>query len=223
MKKLWITSLIITLILVAGLPESLQAGPSKKYINDSIVKASVKIGVPSRLLKAICSAESNLRPQGYVFSDGGKNNHAMGMCQVLRLTTVEMGMKDSNCIRDFRAKLTSPAEGISFDTHPGVLKRTYKTCQLFGPYTNAFYAAKYLKKQLDRYDGSWIAAIAAYNSGTLKTCQSKGYFTSRSGLKISCIPGAPINQKYVDRVLKYLYQSQPEIIEQIGYNNGQED
>jgi soluble lytic murein transglycosylase-like protein len=40
--------------------------------------------------------------------------------------------------------------------------------ELLNPYTNALYAAKYLKFQLVRYDGDWFRAIAAYNKGNSK-------------------------------------------------------
>lgn len=51
---------------------------------------------------------------------------------------------------------------------------------------NSFYAGKYLRRQLERYDGDIIKAVAAYNSGT--------YHLGRHG--------KPRNLKYVNRVLK---------------------
>lgn len=163
--------------------------PSNQYIDESIHKAALEVGVPPVLLKSICDAESNLNPIAYVHGDGGEDNHAFGMCQVLRLTAKQLGLQDPNCKADFSE-----------------IPRSFETCSMFGPYTNSLYAAKYLKSQLDRYDGSWIAAIASYNSGSLKTCESKGFYSSRNGDQISCIPGAPINQKYVDRVLQGIYK-----------------
>lgn len=58
---------------------------------------------------------------------------------------------------------------------------------LLKPKTNAKYAAKYLKKQLDRYDGDWCKATAAYNSGT--------YNPSKKA------PGKPRNLKYIKSVV----------------------
>src|ERR1019366_7045477 len=43
--------------------------------------------------------------------------------------------------------------------------------ELMSAKTNIKYAAKYLSKQLDRYDGDSTKAIAAYNSGTFKRDQ----------------------------------------------------
>lgn len=36
---------------------------------------------------------------------------------------------------------------------------------LYNPYVNSYYAAKYLRYQLDRYNGNWVKAISAYNAG----------------------------------------------------------
>lgn len=54
------------------------------------------------------------------------------------------------------------------------------------PKVNAMYAAKYLKKQLNRYSGDVRKAVAAYNAGT--------YFPRRDGLAM--------NQSYVNKVFK---------------------
>jgi hypothetical protein len=40
-------------------------------------------------------------------------------------------------------------------------------------YVNAFYAAKYLKYQLNRYDNDWHKAIDAYNKGRVVSTKSK--------------------------------------------------
>lgn len=58
--------------------------------------------------------------------------------------------------------------------------------QLKQPQYNVYYAAKYMRKQLDRYDWHLDKAIAAYNSGTFKA--GKSTFAA--------------NQSYVDNVLK---------------------
>lgn len=54
------------------------------------------------------------------------------------------------------------------------------------------YAALYLAYQLDRYDGNWVKAVAAYNSGSYN--ESEKY------------PGYPKNLKYVRLVQKKLPQ-----------------
>jgi hypothetical protein len=58
--------------------------------------------------------------------------------------------------------------------------------ELQDPILNTYYAAKYLKKQLERYDWHLDKAIAAYNSGTYRA--GKDTFA--------------LNQKYVDKVLQ---------------------
>lgn len=184
------------LFIVLMLTSSTASAISRKYIEEGINKASVKTGVPAILIKAICHAESKLKPSAYNHADGGGNAHALGMCQVLYRTAREHGLKDDKCLGDFR------------DT-----PKKYSECKLFGPHTNALYAAKYIKWQLDRYDGSWINAIAAYNSGSVKTCPSKGFFyvyvwdKKLKGLKQykkECTPGGLLNQYYVDRVMDYI-------------------
>ncbi len=59
---------------------------SIEYIEKVIEKAAKKVGVPFEVLRAICKTESNLKTDAYVYSDGGGDNHAFGMCQVLRTT-----------------------------------------------------------------------------------------------------------------------------------------
>lgn len=46
---------------------------------------------------------------------------------------------------------------------------------LLDPKINARIAAKYLKKQLDRYDGDVYKALAAYNAGTYKPGKGSAY------------------------------------------------
>jgi len=55
---------------------------------------------------------------------------------------------------------------------------------LLNPHTNALYAAKYLKRQILRYNHDWIKAISAYNNG--KACN--------------------YNVKYVNKVLDKLFE-----------------
>jgi len=57
--------------------------------------------------------------------------------------------------------------------------------QLMNPKYNIKYAAKYLQKQIKRYNGDVYKAISAYNMGTAKFSKS----------------GKFLNQRYVDKVV----------------------
>jgi len=149
-------------------------------------RAAKEVGVSPDLLSAICYAESHHNHKAYVHADGTGDNHAFGICQVLLKTAEQYGFKDPRCTEDFKSRKQD---------------RTYSNCKLFGPYTNALYAARYLKYQLDRYDGSWINAIAAYNTGTVKLCKTGWVHNAHGKRMYKCSPGGLLNQKYVDRVL----------------------
>lgn len=58
--------------------------------------------------------------------------------------------------------------------------------KLMRPKTNIFYASMYLAVQLERYNGDYYKAIAAYNTGTYKENKS----------------GVAVNQSYVSKVVK---------------------
>ena len=159
---------------------------SKEYIEDAIQYASQKADVPAELLRAICKIESNLNPHAFAFEDGGADNHSFGMCQVSRINAEKFLGKDANCEKDFRN-----------------LPRSYAACKYFGPKLNALAAAKYLRMQLDRYDGHAFKAAAAFNSGSLRVCSAKGWVTDKRGKRIQkCKPGDLLNRYYVQRVKK---------------------
>lgn len=61
---------------------------------------------------------------------------------------------------------------------------------LMNPNTNILYAAKYLKKQLERYDGDLCKSVAAYNTGTY--------------LPSTVSPGKPKNLKYINKIILHL-------------------
>ena len=146
--------------------------------------------VPELLLKSICYAESKLDILAFNYGDQSDQNHAFGICQVLYETAADLGLKDSNCTKDFR-----------------FISRSYKDCKLFGIKTNITYAARYLKQQMLKYNDSWISSIAAYNSGSLRTCNT-GVVKRRYDGKIlyRCEIGGLLNQRYVDRVLYFMEQ-----------------
>ena len=194
---------VLTLLMGIYFANPALSTPSSGYIDKSIKKAAKKAGVPEVLLKAVCKAESLLDAKAFVKDDGdGSNNHAIGLCQVLVTTAETMGFKDERCHEDFTDRKS---------------ERRYKHCKLFGPYTNALYAARYLKTKLDKYNGSWINAIAAYNAGSVRICSSNGfYYSTRKGIdktekyKVQCIPGELINRKHVDRVIRILWKLKEE-------------
>lgn len=71
------------------------------------------------------------------------------------------------------------AQGLGYQGNPE---------DLLKPEINAKFAALYLKKQLDRYDGDVHKAIAAYNAGRFN--------------ESSKFPGKPRNLKYLNKVLE---------------------
>lgn len=89
----------------------------------------------------------------------------------------------------------SPTYGICQIKHGTAQMLGYKGNEngLMNPETNAKWAAKYLKYQKNRYDGAWVKAVAAYNSGT--------YNESKK------IPGCPRNLRYLKHVQKKLHES----------------
>lgn len=179
---------------------------ASEYLDKSFEKAALNTKVPVTLLRAVCYAESLHKFNAYNHSDAveGGNNHAFGLCQLLRTTAFQYVRPDKKCERDFRK---DP------ETKKLKLARTYKECKLFGIYTNAYAAGKHLRMLLDRYENSWVHAIAAYNSGKPRTCPKKGFFSFKvwnskkqkwQTRKVKCPPGGLMNEEYVDRVLHAL-------------------
>ena len=182
--------------------------PSSEYVNNKITQAAIENGVDPLLLKALCQAESstNLNPSSFNFEDGGPKNHSFGICQVLYSTAKWLGLDDVRCLTNF-----DTAKELSIDRQEGFIlvkmQKRYKNCELFGPLTNARYAAKYLKIQLKEYKDVNLA-IAAYNSGTVRRCTdgfvSLKFKHGKTGkiktVKKRCKVGGLLNQYYVDRV-----------------------
>jgi soluble lytic murein transglycosylase-like protein len=134
-------SAFLCMSLLATLPA--EAKDSKQKHHDAIDKivtnAAKKAGVPAELLIAICWSESRYRINLPEPLDGSTPSY--GICQVKLETAQDMD-------RIFK------------------LKRSATEDRLRDPSTNAFYAAKYLKYQLKRYNYNWRQAIAAYNMGS---------------------------------------------------------
>lgn len=190
--KNFISLFVIVALGLLGLSMDLTAAtnPSQEYIDAAIIEASYRTDVPHELLRAICYIESNLTVEAFVHNDGGEENHAYGMCQVLRKTSEKYVGKDKGCLRDFRNSS---------------LKRNSRSCKLFGPKVNALSAAYYLKEQIVRYNGHVFKAAAAFNSGSLRQCNKNGWVTTVQGKKLyRCKPGDLLNRQYVNRVRTYL-------------------
>ena len=183
---------------------STPASAESSYNDASLKRAAKKVSVPYPLLRAICWAESTHKRSSFNYKDGGRDNHAIGMCQVLINTGHQYIKSDSKCKRDFRTAKEIKRDGDLVPKGFKPIPRIYKECNLFGPYTNALVAAKYLKSKLIKYNWSWSTAVVAYNSGTPRLCPSKGYYTTRKGRRVSCEMGSYKNQKYLDRVLRAL-------------------
>lgn len=194
------TFLIALMVILSSKAFSKEEEITASYIEEAFKSGAQEVGVPLVLLKAICWSESKYNPKSFNFGDGSGNNHAFGICQVLHSTAREHGFKDENCYRDF-SEVQAPVKGPD---------RNYHGCKLFGVKTNIHYAALYLKDRLDAYDQSWISAIAAYNTGSLRTCKTgKVYRVKDHSFLYTCKKGGLLNQKYVDGVLEALKEGEP--------------
>lgn len=112
-------------------------------IVSDLVWAADVVGVPRELLVPLCWGEgvsAKLQGKNPTHLDGkGKNRTlSFGICQV-KLETAQF--------MDYVYKLK--------------IKATAK--RLEDTKINSYYAAKYLKYQLDKYDGDWFLAVDAYN------------------------------------------------------------
>ena len=162
---------------------------SAPLLDETFSFIAADVGVPVRLLRAICWVESKHTPYAYSQGDGRGSNHAFGMCQVLHSTARGFGFKDDNCYRNF---------SNSND-------RSYNDCKLFGIYTNVFYGAQYLKEKLDQYGGNWEKATAAYNTGSVIICKTGYLRRAKDGSIISkCKIGDLANRDYVNKVNRAL-------------------
>lgn len=105
---------------------------------------------------------------------------------VISICTIESNLTNTNNFNDRLA----PSLGIC-QLHLETAREQIPyidSLALQQPQVNILVAAKYLKKQLKRYDGNIEHAIAAYNYGSVKI-----------------VKGEYINNNYVDNVLLVLY------------------
>lgn len=112
-----------------------------------IIQMSEKYGVPTALIKATIKQESNWNVSASRF-EAHKTDASWGLMQVLLAT----------------AKETLGNSALSIT-------------QLLNPSVNIEVGTKYLAKQLARYKGNMMDAIAAYNAGTAKK-DKNGIYTN---------------------------------------------
>lgn len=187
--------ILIAMVLING-TKAYAEEITEAYINEVFARVAKEVDVPVKVLRAICWSESRLNPEGYNHGDGVGTNHAFGICQVLHSTARERGFSDDRCYEDFQDKIAEDGTLVK-------AKRTFKECKLFGVATNVTLAAKFLKEKLNQYDNSWISAIAAYNTGSLRTCKTGKVFRAKDkSVLYTCKKGGLLNQRYVDGVLK---------------------
>ena len=114
-----------------------------------IVQMSEKYDVPTALIKATIKQESNWNVSASRF-EAHKTDASWGLMQILLAT----------------AKETLGNNNLTIT-------------QLLNPPTNIEAGTKYLAKQLKRYNGNMMDAIAAYNAGTAKK-NANGVYTNNA-------------------------------------------
>lgn len=176
--------------------KNVNASPVYKtaYSDAAFQQAAQQTMVPEDILRAVCYTESRHNPQALNYNDAEEGRHAYGICQILYSTARQYSnVTDERCM-DNKFKENKEL-------------RVYNECKLFGIKTNIVIAAKYLKYQYKRY-GSWLKAIAAYNTGSYKKCKT-GWLYYKSKPWKRCLIDGPVNLYYIERVRKAL--SDPEI------------
>lgn len=109
---------------------------AKLQVIKTIVAAADKVEVPRELLLAICYTESGFRTSGVTHQDG--TYVSIGVCQIQLPTALYV-------------------DKVYKHKHKATENRLHDT------YTNAFYAAKFLKLKLKQYNNNWYLAADAYN------------------------------------------------------------
>jgi len=132
-------------LLIGILGTTIAKAGDREQVIDAIIKAADTVEVPRELVLAVCWVESSYRRGLKPKLDGDTPSY--GICQVKLITANYM-----DTVYKHRIKATPK--------------------RLQNEYVNAFYAAKYLKYQLTRYQGDVHKAIDAYNKGRVVSVQS---------------------------------------------------
>ena len=153
----------------------------KRNLRELVEQVALETDIPAELLHAICEVESNFRTKAFKRNDGGRTNHAFGVCQVLRRTgEMVLKTKMNGCKKNYKWTPKS--------------KRTKDACPLFDPHTNITAAALYLKTQMNRYK-TLEDLIASYNAGSIRRNKKSGDY---------------INRHYINKVFLALHKQNAE-------------
>lgn len=175
-----ITKLILLLVLFS---DNLYAKSYTEKVNDAFKEAAEKYEIDEATIRAICWVESKHKTYAYRPNDHADGTSAFGICQILYTTGKTLGIEDEKCLDGFK---------------PNDWKNNqYKNCKLFGLKTNIFAASRYLKRKLDRYEGDYTKAIAAYNAGSYRICPADGWQYYKGERYRRCEPGGPLNIQYI--------------------------
>lgn len=124
------------------------------------------------------------------------NTLALLFFSVSSTLSLPYGLLESICFVESNYKIAAVHYNDGNGHSLGICQIKYKTAKSVGykgtesrlmkPAINIYWAGMYLSKQLKRYKGNHIKAIAAYNAGTHRVNSQ----------------GKTMNRKYVDKVFK---------------------
>lgn len=159
MTNLTKVNLIIVMNLVISNEVSAKDFNNKQYqVIKDIIWAADKVEVPRELLLALCYGENNFRTDNKPTHIDGKSL-SYGQCQIKLSTAQDMD-------KIYKHKVKVNAERLE---HVKV---------------NAFYAAKYLKLKLKKYDGNWQLSVDAYNKHIAKGVNTSYVKKFNKGLEL---------------------------------------
>ncbi|MCX8147255.1 MAG: lytic transglycosylase domain-containing protein, partial [Candidatus Woesearchaeota archaeon] len=194
---------------------------SGKEIEGYIKEASKAYGIPENLIKAHITAESNFNPRAVAIGCG-----AAGLIQLMPGTAKQLGLKTFNNYDFVTCNAGKTEELLNFMAGKS-LKEIALVDERFDPKKNIMAGEKYLKQQIDKFNGDIELGLAAYNAGpgaVNKRCCSDGSCVKFAECK-SRLPQE--TQNYVEKIMrlsgedikvlpKYSYSTGEDIIKEDG-------